>query len=443
MAFSSPRYFYVRDHDFEMQRHMKQNGKYIIMLLRVKKTGVEMMKNILLAVTGGIAAYKAIDLTSKLTQGGYDVRVMLTEHAQQFVTPLSFQAISRNAVYTNTFLEENPAEIQHIALGDWADAIVVAPATANIISKLSHGIADDMVTTTLLATTTPKFMAPAMNVHMFENPRIQANIQTLIDDGYHFIEPGEGFLACGYVAKGRMAEPLEIKAVIDRQGQENAEKSQSAYFNHKKVLVTAGPTVETIDPVRFVSNRASGKMGYAIAEALQKVGAEVTLVTGPTSIEPPRHVEVVQVTTAEEMFQAVKQRFEQQDIIFKTAAVSDYTPVEPLPHKMKKQDGDVTVPFKRTQDILKYLGEHKTTQKLVGFAAETQNMESYAQDKLARKNADVIIANNVGDTSIGFSSDNNEVSLYFKDGTFETLQKGPKKKLAFQILSILESRWDV
>ncbi|EGQ3618162.1 bifunctional phosphopantothenoylcysteine decarboxylase/phosphopantothenate--cysteine ligase CoaBC [Staphylococcus pseudintermedius] len=402
-----------------------------------------MMKNILLAVTGGIAAYKAIDLTSKLTQGGYDVRVMLTEHAQQFVTPLSFQAISRNAVYTNTFLEENPAEIQHIALGDWADVIVVAPATANIISKLSHGIADDMVTTTLLATTTPKFMAPAMNVHMFENPRIQANIQTLIDDGYHFIEPGEGFLACGYVAKGRMAKPLEIKAVIDRQGQKNAEKIQSAYFRDKKVLVTAGPTIETIDPVRFVSNRASGKMGYAIAEALQKVGAEVTLVTGPTSIEAPRHVEVVQVTTAEDMFQAVRQRFKQQDIIFKTAAVSDYTPVDPLPHKMKKQNGDVTVTFKRTQDILKYLGEHKTTQKLVGFAAETQNMESYAQDKLARKNADVIIANNVGDTSIGFSSDNNEVSLYFKDGTFETLQKGPKKKLAFQILSILESRWDV
>lgn len=422
---------------------MKQNVKYIIMLLRVKKTGVEMMKNILLAVTGGIAAYKAIDLTSKLTQGGYDVRVMLTEHAQQFVTPLSFQAISRNAVYTNTFLEENPAEIQHIALGDWADAIVVAPATANIISKLSHGIADDMVTTTLLATTTPKFMAPAMNVHMFENPRIQANIQTLIDDGYHFIEPGEGFLACGYVAKGRMAEPLEIKAVIDRQGQKNAEKIQSAYFRDKKVLVTAGPTIETIDPVRFVSNRASGKMGYAIVEALQKLGAEVTLVTGPTSIEAPRHVEVVQVTTAEDMFQAVRQRFKQQDIIFKTAAVSDYTPVDPLPHKMKKQNGDVTVTFKRTQDILKYLGEHKTTQKLVGFAAETQNMESYAQDKLARKNADVIIANNVGDTSIGFSSDNNEVSLYFKDGTFETLQKGPKKKLAFQILSILESRWDV
>lgn len=422
---------------------MKQNVKYIIMLLRVKKTGVEMMKNILLAVTGGIAAYKAIDLTSKLTQGGYDVRVMLTEHAQQFVTPLSFQAISRNAVYTNTFLEENPAEIQHIALGDWADVIVVAPATANIISKLSHGIADDMVTTTLLATTTPKFMAPAMNVHMFENPRIQANIQTLIDDGYHFIEPGEGFLACGYVAKGRMAEPLEIKAVIDRQGQKNAEKIQSAYFRDKKVLVTAGPTIETIDPVRFVSNRASGKMGYAIAEALQKVGAEVTLVTGPTSIEAPCHVEVVQVTTAEDMFQAVRQRFKQQDIIFKTAAVSDYTPVDPLPHKMKKQNGDVTVTFKRTQDILKYLGEHKTTQKLVGFAAETQNMESYAQDKLARKNADVIIANNVGDTSIGFSSDNNEVSLYFKDGTFETLQKGPKKKLAFQILSILESRWDV
>lgn len=401
------------------------------------------MKNILLAVTGGIAAYKAIDLTSKLTQGGYEVRVMLTEHAQQFVTPLSFQAISRHAVYTNTFIEENPAEIQHIALGDWADAIVVAPATANIISKLSHGLADDMVTSTLLATETPKYIAPAMNVHMYENPRIQANIATLTRDGYHFIEPGEGFLACGYVAKGRMAEPLEIKAVLDRAKEIPVHQVKSTYFQNKHVLITAGPTVETIDPVRFVSNRASGKMGYAIAEALEQLGAHVTLVTGPTAITPPERVDVVQVTTADDMFQAVKARFETQDIIFKTAAVSDYTPVTPLAHKMKKQEGEVTVTFKRTQDILKYLGEHKTTQKLVGFAAETQNVANYAQDKLARKNADVIIANNVGDRSIGFSSDENEVTLFFKEGHTETLEKGPKKELAFQILSLLESRWDV
>ena len=197
-----------------------------------------MMKNILLAVTGGIAAYKTIDLTSKLTQAGFNVRVMLTEHALQFVTPLSFQAISRNAVYTNTFIEENPEEIQHIALGDWAGAIVVAPATANIISKLSHGIADDMVTTTLLATKTPKFIAPAMNVNMYENPRIQDNIKTLTADGYHFIEPGEGFLACGYVAKGRMAEPLEIKNVLEREMAERPTSTEENYFKDKRVLLS-------------------------------------------------------------------------------------------------------------------------------------------------------------------------------------------------------------
>ncbi len=400
-----------------------------------------MMKNILLAVTGGIAAYKAIDLTSKLTQAGFDVRVMLTKHALQFVTPLSFQAISRNAVYTNTFIEENPEEIQHIALGDWADAIVVAPATANIISKLSHGIADDMVTTTLLATKTPKFIAPAMNVNMYENPRIQDNIKTLTADGYHFIEPGEGFLACGYVAKGRMAEPLEIKSVLERERAETPTSTEKNYFKDKRVLITAGPTVEIIDPVRFVSNRASGKMGYAIAEALVSLGAKVTLVSGPTTLDVPNGVEFVSVTTADEMFHVVVERYETQDIVFKSAAVSDYTPVTPLPHKMKKQDGNVTVEFKRTQDILKYLGEHKKTQKLVGFAAETQNVAHYAKEKLKNKNADVIIANNVGDQSIGFSSDDNEVTLFFKEGSSYPIQKGPKKALATKILSALESSW--
>lgn len=400
------------------------------------------MKNILVAVTGGIAAYKAIDLTSKLTQSGYNVRVMLTQHAQEFVTPLAFQAISRNAVYTNTFHEENPAEIQHVALGDWADAIVVAPATANIISKLSHGIADDMVTTTLLATETPKFIAPAMNVHMYENPRIQQNMKILEQDGYHFIEPGEGFLACGYVAKGRMAEPMEIQTVIERDVKQlKSAEATETYFKNRKVLITAGPTIEEIDPVRYVSNRASGKMGYVLAEALQKQGAFVTLVSGPTHLEVPQNIDFIQVYSADEMFKAVAERFDYQDIVFKTAAVSDYTPVEHLNHKMKKQDGNLIVEFKRTQDILKYLGQHKKHQKLVGFAAETQNVETYAREKLSRKNADVIIANNVGDTTIGFQSDENEVSLYFKDGSTISIDKTSKKQLAYEILSALEGSW--
>ncbi|ANZ33586.1 bifunctional phosphopantothenoylcysteine decarboxylase/phosphopantothenate--cysteine ligase CoaBC [Staphylococcus carnosus] len=402
------------------------------------------MKNILLAVSGGIAAYKAIDLTSKLTQSGYEVRVMLTEHAQEFVTPLAFQAISRNPVYTSTFVEENPAEIQHIALGDWADAVIIVPATANILGKLANGIADDMITSTLLATTAPKFAAPAMNVHMYENPRVQHNMKVLAQDGYRFAEPGEGFLACGYVAKGRMMEPLDIMAFVEREMNEVKDldqSTQSQWYQDKNILVTAGPTVEVIDPVRYVSNRASGKMGYAIADALQKRGANVTLVSGPTYLTPPENVEFVPVTSAEDMFNAVTERYEAQDMVFKSAAVSDYKPSEQLEHKMKKQNGDLSITFTRTQDILKYLGDHKAHQKLIGFAAETQDVEKYAKDKLDRKNADVIIANNVGDTSIGFNSDDNEVTLFFKDDEAVSIEKGKKQQLAERILDELERRW--
>ncbi|HDJ4141156.1 TPA: bifunctional phosphopantothenoylcysteine decarboxylase/phosphopantothenate--cysteine ligase CoaBC [Staphylococcus aureus] len=398
------------------------------------------MKKILLAVTGGIAAYKAIDLTSKLTQSGYEVRVMLTNHAQKFVTPLAFQAISRNAVYTDTFIEENPSEIQHIALGDWADAIIVAPATANTIAKLSVGIADDLVTSTLLATETPKFIAPAMNVHMYENKRTQQNINILKEDGYHFIEPGSGILACGYVAKGRMEEPLQIVSVIDAHFQ-NSNRLANSSFQDKRALVTAGPTIEVIDPVRFVSNRSSGKMGYAIAEALRNRGAIVTLVAGPTTLEDPKDIEVIHVQSAEEMFEQVTSRFDEQDIVVKAAAVSDYTPVDVLEHKMKKQDGDLSVSFKRTKDILKYLGEHKTSQYLIGFAAETEDIENYAQQKLRKKNADVIISNNVGDMSIGFSSDDNELTMHFKNNEKVNIKKGKKVVLAAQILDELETRW--
>lgn len=398
------------------------------------------MKHILLAVTGGIAAYKAIDLTSKLTQAGYEVRVMLSNHAQEFVTPLSFQAISRNPVYTNTFKEETPEEIQHVSLGDWADAIVIAPATANTIAKLSVGIADDMITSTLLATETPKFVAPAMNVHMFENPRTQRNIEVLKGDGYHFIEPGDGYLACGYVAKGRMEEPLQIVSVMNQFFNNDAVSTDSS-FSGKRALVTAGPTVEVIDPVRYVTNRSSGKMGFAIAEALREKGAEVTLVTGPTQLTDPKGINVIHVQSAEDMFNAVKERYNAQDIIFKAAAVSDYTPSEALDHKMKKREGDLSVTFKRTTDILKYLGDNKKHQYLVGFAAETQNIEAYAQDKLARKNADVIISNNVGDQSIGFSSDDNELTMHFKNKDMVNIKKGKKVELAKQILDELETRW--
>lgn len=398
------------------------------------------MKHILLAVTGGIAAYKAIDLTSKLTQAGYEVRVMLSNHAQEFITPLSFQAISRNPVYTNTFKEETPEEIQHVSLGDWADAIVIAPATANTIAKLSVGIADDMITSTLLATETPKFVAPAMNVHMFENPRTQRNIEVLKGDGYHFIEPGDGYLACGYVAKGRMEEPLQIVSVMNQFFNNDAVSTDSS-FSGKRALVTAGPTVEVIDPVRYVTNRSSGKMGFAIAEALREKGAEVTLVTGPTQLTDPKGINVIHVQSAEDMFNAVKERYNAQDIIFKAAAVSDYTPSEVLDHKMKKREGDLSVTFKRTTDILKYLGDNKMHQYLVGFAAETQNIEAYAQDKLARKNADVIISNNVGDQSIGFSSDDNELTMHFKNKDMVNIKKGKKVELAKQILDELETRW--
>lgn len=398
------------------------------------------MKHILLAVTGGIAAYKAIDLTSKLTQAGYEVRVMLSNHAQEFVTPLSFQAISRNPVYTNTFKEETPEEIQHVSLGDWADAIIIAPATANTIAKLSVGIADDIITSTLLATETPKFVAPAMNVHMYENPRTQHNIEVLRGDGYQFIEPGDGYLACGYVAKGRMEEPLQIASVIN-QFFNNDKVSSDSSFSGKRALVTAGPTVEVIDPVRYVTNRSSGKMGFAIAEALRDRGAEVTLITGPTQLTDPTGINVIHVQSAEDMFNAVKERYDAQDIVFKAAAVSDYTPSEVLEHKMKKREGDLSVTFKRTTDILKYLGDNKKHQYLVGFAAETQNIEAYAQDKLARKNADVIISNNVGDQSIGFSSDDNELMMHFKNKDVVSIKKGKKVELAKQILDELETRW--
>ncbi|MDT3994337.1 bifunctional phosphopantothenoylcysteine decarboxylase/phosphopantothenate--cysteine ligase CoaBC [Mammaliicoccus sp. H-M34] len=399
------------------------------------------MKNILLAVTGGIAAYKAIDLTSKLTQSGYTVRVMLTENAQQFVTPLAFQAISRNHVYTDTFDEKDVSEIQHITLADWADAVIVAPATANTISKLANGLADNIVTSTLLATTAPVFIAPAMNVHMLEHPSIVKNMSQLRNYGYKFIAPGEGYLACGYVAKGRMEEPITILTIIDDYFKEQS-NPQTFALQGKNVLVTAGPTVEKVDAVRYFTNRSSGKMGYALAEAARNLGANVILVSGETSLSQPSGVEFIQISSAEEMFQAVKERMDDMDMIIKAAAVADYTPVKTVNNKMKKQDGNLELTFKRTTDILKYLGEHKDKQYLVGFAAETDNVESYAMGKLKKKNADVIVANHVANQEIGFRSSDNEVEMFFANGDRVPLAKESKQKIAFKILNEITSRWE-
>lgn len=387
---------------------------------------------IVLGVTGGIAVYKAIDLTSKLVQNGHEVRVIMTESAEQFVTPLAFQALSRNPVYTDIFVEHNPAEIQHIALGDWADIMIIAPLTASTLGKIAHGISDNMLTATVLAFTKTIYLAPAMNSNMYNNPAVIDNIQTLLKRGFKFIEPGEGFLACGYIAKGRMSEPLEIMKFI---AEDNIEKD----LQGKKVLITAGPTIETIDPVRYLTNRSSGKMGYSLAEAANLRGAEVTLVSADVGIPVPNGVRHIKTESAQDMFNAVRGNME-QDLIIKAAAVADYTPVETYDQKLKKQEADLTITFKRTEDILKYIGEHKTTQFVVGFAAETEHVEKYARGKLIKKNADVIVANNVGDKSIGFKSNDNAVTMYFKDGTHIDISKQSKLNIAHEILSHVKEK---
>ncbi|MBJ8026675.1 bifunctional phosphopantothenoylcysteine decarboxylase/phosphopantothenate--cysteine ligase CoaBC [Bacillus cereus group sp. N21] len=385
-------------------------------------------KKILLCVTGGIAVFKAAALTSKLTQAGALVKVMMSESAMKFVTPLTFQALSRHDVYTDTFDEKDSAVIAHIDLADWADVVLIAPATANCIGKLANGIADDMITTTLLATIAPVWIAPAMNVHMYENKIVQKNMMTLKALGYTFVEPGEGFLACGYVAKGRLEEPETIIARL-----------QEAFSEHKplkgkKILVTAGPTREKIDPVRFMTNFSSGKMGYALAEVAANLGADVILVSGPTAIAPPVNVTTVQVESAQDMLEAVMQHYGSMDVVIKTAAVADYRPKIVHNQKMKKKSGDAVIELERTIDILKTLGEKKEHQLLIGFAAETTNIEEYATKKLREKNANMIVANDVKAQGAGFGTDTNIVTMYRKDGEVIRLPLLTKKEVAREIL---------
>ncbi|UYX50670.1 bifunctional phosphopantothenoylcysteine decarboxylase/phosphopantothenate--cysteine ligase CoaBC [Bacillus thuringiensis] len=389
-------------------------------------------KKILLCVTGGIAVFKAAALTSKLTQAGAIVKVMMSESAMKFVTPLTFQALSRHDVYTDTFDEKDSAVIAHIDLADWADVVLVAPATANCIGKLAGGIADDMITTTLLATTAPVWIAPAMNVHMYENKIVQKNMMTLKTLGYTFIEPGEGFLACGYVAKGRLEEP---EVIIGRLEEAFSEQKP---LQGKRILITAGPTREKIDPVRFMTNFSSGKMGYAIAEVAASLGADVILVSGPTALESPLHVTTIQVESAQDMLEAVLQHYQNVDVVIKTAAVADYRPKYVHDNKMKKKNGDAVIELERTVDILKTLGEKKDRQLLIGFAAETTNIEEYATRKLREKNANMIVANDVKAQGAGFGTDTNIVTMYRKNGEIIELPLLTKKEVAREILKQIE-----
>ncbi|CAH0259088.1 MULTISPECIES: bifunctional phosphopantothenoylcysteine decarboxylase/phosphopantothenate--cysteine ligase CoaBC [Peribacillus] len=390
-------------------------------------------KKVLLCVTGGIAVYKAAALTSKLTQEGAHVKVIMSESAREFVTPLTFQALSRNDVYTDTFDEKDSSVIAHIDLADWADIILLAPATANVIGKVANGIADDMITTTLLATEAPVWVAPAMNVHMYAHPAVQKNMETLRSFGYQFIEPGEGYLACGYVGKGRLEEPETIVEHLNRYFDER--KSHQQPLKGKKYLITAGPTREAIDPVRYVTNHSSGKMGYALAEKAIGMGAEVTLITGPVNLTPPSKAKVIPVVSAADMYDAVFDQFDSSDVVIMTAAVADYKPKIYHDQKMKKQPGENVMEFERTKDILMELGENKTHQFLVGFAAETNNVEEYARGKLAKKNADMIVANNVTAPGAGFGTDTNIVTIYNKDGSATELPKMSKADIAKSILA--------
>lgn len=386
-------------------------------------------KKILLCVTGGIAVYKAVALVSKLTQAGAEVKVIMSESAMEFVQPLSFQVMSKNDVFYDTFDEKDSSVIAHIDLADWPDLVLVAPATANMIGKLANGIADQMITTTLLATTAPVWIAPAMNVHMYDHPAVLRNIDRLAQDGYSFIEPSEGYLACGYVGKGRLEEPEKITALVSKFFEPKEQPLKG-----KKVVVTAGPTRERIDPVRYLTNFSSGKMGYAMATAARDLGAEVTLVSGPVDLPEPTGMTVVQVESAEDMLQAVLSVYEQSDLAIKTAAVADYRPKNAMNQKMKKQEGDSVIELERTTDILKTLGEKKTHQLLIGFAAETNDVLHYAQGKLQKKNADYIVANDVSQTDRGFGTDENTVTLVGHGDYVKSFPSLQKEALAKQLL---------
>lgn len=371
-------------------------------------------KTVVLGVTGSIAAYKIAYLASALVKLHADVNVIMTQNATNFINPITFETLTSNKCLVDTFDRNFQYNVEHVALAKRADIFMVAPASANVIGKMANGIADDMLTTTILAAKCPKLVSPAMNTNMYTNQIVQDNLEKLKHYGFEIIDPANGYLACGDTGAGKMPEPETLLQYILREIA--CEKDLAG----KRVLITAGPTQEKIDPVRYITNHSTGKMGYALAECCMRRGAEVTLVSGPVAIQPPMFVDVVPVTSAEEMAREVKTRADSQDIMIKAAAVADYRPVNPADEKIKKKDGDSSIELERTEDILKYLGEHrKKGQFICGFSMETEHMVENSIAKLDKKNVDMIVANNLKVSGAGFGTDTNIVTLITKAGAKE------------------------
>lgn len=385
---------------------------------------------IVLGVTGGIACYKAAELVRLLVKEGFAVRVVMTREAMEFVTPLTFQTLSGRPVATEVFSLTQESEIGHIRVADEARLFVIAPATANVIGKVAAGIADDLLTTVLMATRAPVLIAPSMNVHMYENPILQDNIRKLKGLGYHFMEPAEGYLACGYEGKGRLPEPEDIVEEIKRQ-------LRKQDLIHEQLLITAGPNQEPLDPVRFISNRSSGKMGYALARIGLRRGARVTLVSGPTPLSPPPGTHLIRVTTAAEMREAVLQEFPRATAVLMAAAVADYHPDQPVGEKLKRAAGPIVLKLKPNPDILRELGARKNGQILIGFAAETGELVANASKKLREKNLDLIVANDVTQEGSGFGGDTNIATLLDRKGAVRSLPLMSKEELADRIYDCL------
>lgn len=385
-------------------------------------------RKIVLGVTGGIAAYKAVELTSRLRKAGAEVHVIMTRAAQDFVTELTFREISGQAVVTSMWDKVPTHNVEHIALANLADLLLVAPATANFLAKAAVGLADDMLTTTLLATKAPVFLAPAMNTNMYENPVTQKNLRALAARGFHIIEPASGHLACGVTGKGRLPEPVDIARQVE------AFFAKARDLLGRKVLVTAGGTREPLDPVRYLGNRSTGRMGYAIAQEAAARGADVVLVSAPSALPVPPGVRCVHVETAREMREAVLREFDDADAVIKAAAVADYRPKIVAENKIKKSEGEFTLVLERNPDILLELGQKKRQQVLVGFAAETTKLEEYARGKLAKKNLDFIVANDVSRPDAGFAVDTNCAKLFMRDGTVCDCPLSSKAELAGVIL---------
>ena len=395
-------------------------------------------KNIVLGVSGGIAVYKSVDLVSRLKKQGANVDVIMTEAATKFVTPLTFQTLALNPVYIDMFGEPKNYDVEHISLAERADLFVIAPATANIIGKIATGIADNLLTTTVMATKSKVIFAPAMNTNMYLNPIVQKNISYLKELGYEFIDPGTGMLACQTYGPGRMAEPVDILQYI-------LDSFYNKDLRDKKIIVTAGPTIEPIDPVRYITNHSSGKMGYRIAEESAKRGAETILISGPTHMEPPNNVKLIKVNTTKEMFNVVEKYFSDCDVLIKAAAPSDYRPKNVSETKIKKKatkKDELNIEFIRNPDIAAHFGKIKGDKIIVGFAAETNNLLKYAEKKLKDKNFDFIVANDVSKTGAGFKSDTNIVTIIENEGKFKEYPIMDKSQVAKIILDKIVSLLD-